>query len=206
MFCKKCGKKIPDDSVFCRYCGTDNSFDDVIETPEKEITKKNEDSANNSKEEQPLNTNTAKKKTKKTGFVVLIVLIALLAVFAALSFYYYENMTVYDFDHATWSNNFTPGLVDLYTDSANECYIYQYREEYFLYNRASKQSGELKISNRLTVPYSTFANPRDGFVDFYIKKSADDASDYFRAVFVERTDFVRAIKIIVEIKTGEAFG
>lgn len=31
MYCKKCGKQIDDDAVFCQYCGTDNSStSDVI--------------------------------------------------------------------------------------------------------------------------------------------------------------------------------
>ena len=35
MYCKKCGKEIPDDSVFCLYCGT-NLKESITESPKTE--------------------------------------------------------------------------------------------------------------------------------------------------------------------------
>ena len=35
MYCKKCGKEIPDDSVFCLYCGT-NLKESITESPRTE--------------------------------------------------------------------------------------------------------------------------------------------------------------------------
>jgi hypothetical protein len=45
MFCKKCGKEIPDDSNFCQYCGvslSNNKANDIIKKGKTLITIKHE--------------------------------------------------------------------------------------------------------------------------------------------------------------------
>lgn len=45
MYCKKCGKKIPDESIFCKYCGQK-----ISATNEKDISRTSNKNLNNNKE------------------------------------------------------------------------------------------------------------------------------------------------------------
>lgn len=80
MYCKKCGKQIPDDSRFCSYCGTDNSMDGADHaTNETTVI-----SSQTSNEHRPQGADSGKKK-KKTGLVIFVVV--LIAVIGC-AFYY----------------------------------------------------------------------------------------------------------------------
>lgn len=39
MFCKECGKKMPEDSKFCPECGTNNSAKKTVKKETKKVTK-----------------------------------------------------------------------------------------------------------------------------------------------------------------------
>ena len=83
MFCKKCGQKIPDDSRFCPYCGTDNTVDFLSETAEengKTIVSHME--TQSSPKKDPV------KQGKKTGLTALLILVFIavigLAIYAVI--------------------------------------------------------------------------------------------------------------------------
>ena len=72
MFCSKCGKELPDDSVFCNACGHQ-----IIETTKSEpIVKKKP-----KKEKKPANKNTVKAVIIISVSVVLIAAIVLASIF-----------------------------------------------------------------------------------------------------------------------------
>ena len=76
MFCKKCGKAIPDDSQFCPYCGTDNL------TVPVETASELPSSVQENKQEPIAPTPEKHKKSAAKGFwigLLAFVLVALLA-------------------------------------------------------------------------------------------------------------------------------
>lgn len=89
MFCKQCGKEIPDDSRFCLYCGTDNSEKEVTESQLEEVTTtqpKEVIPPPAEPDNKPITSTNSKKKTPWLLYVILgIVLIAGLAYFASYS-------------------------------------------------------------------------------------------------------------------------
>lgn len=78
MFCHKCGKEIPDDSEFCRYCGTalNNSSDNSVSST----------SVTNTIKEQPVNNapqgvskkELQKKPLWKNPLIIAVVLVAVI--------------------------------------------------------------------------------------------------------------------------------
>ncbi|WP_028236106.1 zinc ribbon domain-containing protein [Pseudobutyrivibrio sp. MD2005] len=88
MFCKFCGKNLPDDANFCNYCGGDlRENSQTIHKPVQEVR------PSRAAEPQPVyNYNPGANKPKK-GKGILIVIIALILVLLAGigGFYAYEN-------------------------------------------------------------------------------------------------------------------
>ena len=81
MFCKKCGQKIPDDSRFCPYCGTDNVMD-VTEEPLAE--------GRTEPAEVRISSEQHSEKTKKKGNSIILWMIITftvigLAIYAAIT-------------------------------------------------------------------------------------------------------------------------
>lgn len=93
MYCKKCGKKLPEDSAFCVYCGTKIEEDENFS---KNITIKapkgiNKDIKQN--EKTNFNNNSDVRKHYLTFNVLLIVGILIIIIGVNITFYINNNIT-----------------------------------------------------------------------------------------------------------------
>lgn len=88
MFCKKCGKEIPDDSRYCSYCGTDNLFetlDSTLPSVDIELMSTTDSSLANTIAKKQTDETTKKKKKKDrwiwfltVGVVLALVIVGIL--------------------------------------------------------------------------------------------------------------------------------
>lgn len=147
MYCKKCGKQIPDDSRFCPLCGTDNA----MEAPE-EVTETISFQASSEYDSNERFPEKQKEKGKaKIVWAIIALAIVGIAVFAAITFFNPvssntndSGIQVYAFKSARKTVH-TAGSIDDLKSFYSKYYLYKDGNKWALFDPKTK--AELKIDN-----------------------------------------------------------
>lgn len=92
MFCGNCGKEIPDDSVFCTYCGTACEQKTTQPTNDQNLQ---ETTYNQAAAEHPSDSVLPKKKRKRTKVKLIAILAAIVIIIAGIGTFAYNAQPVF---------------------------------------------------------------------------------------------------------------
>ena len=219
MYCKKCGKQIPDDSVFCQFCGTDNSMDNATEAIDKTPR-----TATPLPDEHFTNNSNAVKHKNKTGLVILLV--SLFVAVGVLAYFGCQTSSkVYVYRGVGWRSQ----LVDeslrntIEEDYKNYKYLiiedtgyvlynsdYKYGRRHESFSKLGEITTELYQGDDYSFPVIYFGLDREGkplmdiMVDDSIQK--ENSPYYFLVVrYDEEISNFEAIRILLEYKNAKIF-
>ena len=140
MFCKHCGKEIPDISRFCRYCGKELDVQENAEEKKNDTIENLQNQPEIAVEEKPVSVDSGTPangpKKKKTWLIIAIIASAVLAL--GIGIFAFVKLTNSNKFVGTWNENGGYGLVfaydkdkraAVYEDNSKYLYTYDYDEE-----------------------------------------------------------------------------